>query len=167
LIKYVLRDTVLTIGAFVLALSVLERLLVNRWEIKQLLITVCLMYLLFHAAMQIADGLDYLLSAGWPSTLFFFGWYLALIPAAICLYLLHISHLQRERSILLALLIASPISLPSLLQNPQTQSLFDNFSNAAGYHRQLSHFDWRLRDSVDIEDFIEQARQLQAGQPAD
>ena len=34
LFKYVLRETVLTIGVFVLALSILERLLVNRWEIR-------------------------------------------------------------------------------------------------------------------------------------
>ena len=34
LLKYVLRETMLTIGAFVLALSILERLLVNRWEIR-------------------------------------------------------------------------------------------------------------------------------------
>lgn len=167
LIKYVLRNTVLTIGSFVLAMSILERLLVNRWEIKQLITTVSLMYLLYLGVVRLADGLDYLLSANWPSTLFFFSWYLAAVPAAIGLYLMHISHLPRERSVLLALLIASPLSLPAILQSAQMQSLFDNFSNAASYHNQLSSVDWRFRDSVDIEVFIEQARQLEAGKPAD
>ena len=167
LIKYLLRETVLTIGGFVLALAILERLLVNRWEIRQLLTSVCLVYLLYAVAMLGADGLDYLLSANWPSTLLYFAWHLALIPAAIALYLINISHLQRERSILLALLIASPIALPSILQSPQMLAMFDNFSNAASYHQQLSYLNWHLRDSVSIEDFIEQAAQLQPGKAAD
>lgn len=46
LFKYLLRETILTIGGFVLALSILERLLVNRWEVRQLLTSVCLLFLL-------------------------------------------------------------------------------------------------------------------------
>jgi hypothetical protein len=167
LVKHLLRETTLTIGAFVLALSILERLLVNRWEIRQMLTSVCLVYLLFMGANLLADSLDYLLSAHWPSGLLYFGWYLALIPVAIFLYLIHISHLPRERSILLALLIASPIALPAILQSPQMQALFDNFSNAASYHNQLSYTNWHLRDEVSIDEFIEQAKAMQPGKPAD
>jgi len=167
LLKYLLRETILTIGGFVLALSILERLLVNRWEIRQLLTSVCLVFLLFTSLMVIADGLDYLLSASWPSTLLYFGWYLVMVPAAIALYLIHISHLTREHSLVLALLIASPIALPSILQSPQMQSLFDNFSPAASYHNKLSYLNWHLRESVDIERFIEQAKQLEPGAAAD
>ena len=101
--------------------------------------------------MAFADGLDYLLSASWPSTLLYFGWYLVMVPGAIALYLIHISHLTRERSLVLALLIASPIALPSILQSSQMQSLFDNFSPAASYHNELSYLNWHLRESVDIE----------------
>ncbi len=167
MIKHLLRETTLTIGAFVLGLSILERLLVNRWEIRQMLTSVCLVYLLFIGTNLLADNLDYLLSASWPSGLLYFGWYLALIPLAIALYLLHISHLPRERSILLALLIASPIALPAMLQSPQMQSLFDNFSNAASYHNQLSYLNWHLRDEISINEFIEQAQAMQPGKPAD
>ena len=167
LVKYVLRETVLTIGAFVLALSVLERLLVNRWEMKQVLTSVCLVYLMYYGISILSAQLDYLFSARWPGTLLYFGWYLAIIPAAIATYLIHISHLKRANSIALALLIASPIALPSILQSPEMQSLLENFSTAARYHNHLSHLDWRLRDSVSIDDFIEQARQLQEGEIAD
>lgn len=167
LLKFMLRETVFTIGAFVLVLAILERLLVNRWEIRQLLTSVCLVYLLSAVVTMLADSLDYLLSASWPSSLLYFGWYLAIVPGAIALYLIHISHLTRERSLVLALLIASPIALPSLLQSPQMQSLFDNFSPAASYHQNLSYLNWHLRDSVDIDTFIEQARNLQPGTAAD
>lgn len=167
LIKYLLRETVLTVGGFVLALAILERLLVNRWEIRQLLTSVCLVYLLYAAAMHGADGLDYLLSANWPSMLLYYGWYLAVIPAAIALYLVHISHLPLERSIVLAWLIASPIALPSILQSPHTQALLDNYSNAANYHNNLSYLNWHLHGSVSIDEFIEQAQRLQPGAPAD
>ncbi|MCP4764974.1 MAG: FHA domain-containing protein [Gammaproteobacteria bacterium] len=167
LLKFVLRETMLTIGAFVLALSILERLLVNRWEMKQMLTSVCLVYLLFAGATVIVDGLDYLLSASWPSTLFQFGWYLAIIPVAIAIYLIHISHIKRERSIVLALLIASSIAVPSILQSPELQSLLDNFSSSASYHNRLSYLNWQLRDSVSIDRFIEQANELESGEFAD
>jgi len=167
LLKYLLRETVLTIGAFVLALSILERLLVNRWEMKQMLTSVSLVYLMFAGASVIVVGLDYLLSASWPSTLFHFGWYLAIIPAAIAIYLIHISHIKRERSIVLALLIASPIAVPSILQSPELQALLDNFSSSASYHNRLSHLNWHLHDSVSIDRFIEQAKELEPGEIAD
>jgi len=167
LLKYLLRETILTIGGFVLALSILERLLVNRWEIRQMLTSVCLIYLLFTIAMLLANSLDYLLSASWPSTLLYFGWYLLIVPGAITLYLVHISHLPRNRSLMLALLIASPLALPSILQSTQMQLLLDNFSVTARYHNNLSYLNWHLRKRVDIESFIEQARQLEAGQAAD
>ncbi len=167
LIKYLLRETVLTIGGFVLALSILERLLVNRWEIRQLLTSVCLTYLIFISVTLLANGLDYLLSASWPGTLLHFGWYLAIIPAAIALYLMHISHLARGRSLALAVLIASPIALPSVLQSPEMRALFDDFSASASYHSKLSYLNWHLRESVDIEQFIEQAKQLQPGEASD
>jgi len=95
LFKYVLRETVLTIGAFVLALSILERLLVNRWEIKQLVTSISLIYLFYFFSAGFADQLSYLFTASWPATLFRFGWYLAFVPCAIALYLIHISHLKK------------------------------------------------------------------------
>ena len=167
LLKFLLRETILTIGAFVLALSILERLLVNRWEIRQLLTSVCLVYLLSTVVATLADGLDYLLSASWPGSWLYFGWYLAIVPGAIALYLIHISHLTRERSLVLALLIASPIAVPSILQSAQMRALFDNFSPAASYHHKLSYLNWHLRDSVDIDSFIQQAQKLQPGTAAD
>ena len=127
LLKYILRETILTIGAFVLALAILERLLINRWEVRQLVTSVCLVFLLYSLIATLAHNLDYLLSASWPSSLLFFSWYLFVIPGAICLYLVHISHLPRYRSLVLAWLIASPIALPAILQSPQLQSMFDNF----------------------------------------
>jgi len=90
MLKHLLRETIVTVGGSVLALSILERLLVNRWEIRQLLTSVCLLFLLYTLLMLSADGLDYLLSASWPSTLLYFGWYLAMVPAAIALYLIHV-----------------------------------------------------------------------------
>jgi len=167
LLKYVLRETILTIGVFVLALSILERLLVNRWEIRQLITAVCLVYLLFDFVSMSGHGLNYLFSASWPTTWLHFGWYLTFIPCAIALYLIHISHLKHSRAILLAILIASPIALPSILQSPQLRTLLDDFSPAARYQNSLSAFDWRLKDSVTIDSFVEQARELAPGEFAD
>ena len=167
LVKHLLRETVLTIGAFVLILAVFERLLVNRWEIRQLLISVCLVYLAYFGVSHFAEGLDYLLSASWPSTWLFFGWYLVALPVAIALYLVHIAHLAHARSYLLALLISSPVAVPAILQSSQLRVMFDSFSTSANYHDKLSYLNWHLDDTVDIETFVARARELEPGTPAD
>lgn len=167
LLKYVLRETVLTIGAFVLALSILERLLVNRWEIRQLVTSISLIYLLYYLSANFAGMMQYLFSADWPTILFRFGWNLALIPAAISLYLIHISHLKKNRAIMLAVLIASPIALPSILQSPELKAMLEDFSSAARYQNSLSSMDIHLKDRVSIETFVEQAQNLGRGAYAD
>ena len=75
--------------------------------------SVCLVYLAYVLLIQLTDGMVYLFSASWPATLFQFGWNLLLIPGAVALYLIHISHLKTSRSIALAILIASPIAIPT------------------------------------------------------
>jgi len=167
LLKYMLRETVLTIGVFVLALSILERLLVNRWEIRQMITSVCLVYLLFNFTSIFASELNYLFSASWPTTWLHFAWYLAIIPCAIALYLIHISHLKQSRSIMLALLIASPIAVPSILQSQHLRALLDDFSTVAKYQNSLSPLNWHLKDSVAIDSFIGQAQNLHPGEFVD
>ena len=167
LFKYVLRETVLNIGMIVLALSILERLLVNRWEVKQLITSVCLIFLLGYFVTLLADELAYLFSARWPVTLFHFGWYLLLIPTAITLYLIHISHLKRSRSILLAFLIASPMAVPAILQSPELRAQLDDFNSKARYQNNLSPLNWHLKNTITTEHFIEQAQILAPGEFAD
>jgi hypothetical protein len=167
LVKYVMRETVLTIGILVLTLSVLERLLVNRWETRQLVTAIALTYLIYWATMQLAELLDYLFSSTWAGMLLHFGWYLVAVPAAIALYLIHISHLGQRRGILLAILIASPIAVPGLLQSSRLHVLLEDFSPAARYHHNLSSLNWHLDERVSIETFIAEARRLDPGEFAD
>ncbi len=167
LLKFVLRETVLVIGGLVLALAILERLLVNRWEIKQLVTAVSLVYLLFGLAATLAGSLEYMFSASWPITLIQSGWYLLFLPGAITLYLIHISHLKPARSILLALLIASPIALPAMLKNPGLRALLTDFSPSARYQNSLDPLNIHIRDKVSIDVFIDQARGLSPGKLAD
>lgn len=167
LFKHVLRETLLSIGAFVLALAILERLLVNRWEIRQMITSVCLVYLLYYAIAILAGLLDYLFSSAWPGTLLYLLWFFLLIPGAIALYLIHISHLHRRRALLLAMLIASPIVLPSLMQSSKLLLLLEDFSSAAHYQNSLSSFNWHLRPTVDVADFVREARELDPGEFAD
>ena len=167
LLKYLLQETVLTLGIFVLSLAVLERLLIHRWEVRQLVSAVSLTYLAYFGVGRLAGGLDYLLSAYWPGTLLFFGWYLAAIPAAIAFYLVQLSHLELRRGILLAILIASPIAVPGLLQDPRFQVLFDDFSAAARYHSSLSSLNWHLDRRISIDEFVSEAQSLEAGEFAD
>jgi len=68
---------------------------------------------------------------------------------------------------MLAILIASPIALPSILQSPELKTLLDDFSPTARYQNSLSSMNWHLRESISIESFIGQAQNLEPGEYAD
>lgn len=167
LFSFLMRETLLSLSAIILALLVLERLLVHRWEVRQIIASVCLVYLLFYLSSVGAGFLSYLVSSNWPVTLLHFIWYLAIVPCAIALYLIHLTHLKRVRSMALALLIASPIVLPPLLQSAELRRLITDFSPSAIYSNRLSSLNWHLASTVSIDDFIEQATQLKAGKKSD
>ena len=86
---------------------------------------------------------------------------------AVALYLIHISHLETLRSVLLGILIASPVAVPSLLQSPEFLGLLSDFSLAAPYQNSLSAFNWHLANTVSVDIFIEQAQALGPGEFAD
>ncbi len=167
LIGYVIRETAVNLALLIIVLSVVERLLVNRWEIKLVTICVCATYLLFRLLHVFVDQAMYLLSSQWPATLFSIGWYLFLIPAIIVGYLINISHFKARQSIVLAILISSPFSVPALLKNPITKYLTDDFSTSANYHKTLSPLNIHWAETISIDVFVQQAKNLEAGQFVD
>jgi hypothetical protein len=167
LLEHVLRGTAMRIAAFVLVLSILERLLVNRWEIIPVTVTVSLMFLLYHLLSPLADELVYLFSSSLPLYLFNIGWYLLFIPFAIWLYLVRVTHLKRSKGALLAIFISSPFALLSIMQNPAIKSLLDDFSPSAKYQKSLSALNWHLAETVSVDTFIIQAKDLDPGEFAD
>jgi hypothetical protein len=148
LIKYVFREPVLSIAAFVSTLSILERLLVNRWEIKPLIISVTLIYLIFQILSLFAVELMFIFSSDLPISLFNLAWYLLFIPLAVCVYLIGVTHLPQKRSILLAVLISSPFSVLAIMQNPTINSFLDDFSSSASYQKSLSPLNRHLSQQV-------------------
>lgn len=167
LIKYVFREPVLSIAAFVATLSILERLLVNRWEIKPLIISVTLIYLIFQILSLFAVELMYIFSSDLPISLFNLAWYLLFIPLAVCVYLIGVTHLPQKRSILLAVLISSPFSVLAIMQNPAINSFLDDFSSSASYQKSLSPLNWHLSQRVSIDTFIDEASELKPGEFSD
>ena len=167
LFSFVLRETALSLAAYIVALAIIERLLVNRWEIKMVTICVSLAYLLFVVATLVIDQFTYLFSSLWPSTLFSLAWILFFIPASISLYLIHISHIKTGRSVLLALFISSPFVLPDIMESPVLGYLTQDFSASANYHKTLNPLNWHLSETVSVPQFIEQAQSLEAGEFVD
>ncbi len=167
LIGYVIRETAVNLALLIIVLSVVERLLVNRWEVKLVTICVSMTYLLFRLLHAFVDQIMYLLSSQWPATLFGIGWYLFFIPIVIALYLINISHFKARQSIVLAVLISSPFSVPALLKNPIAQYLTNDFSTSANYHKTLSPLNWHSTETVSIDNFIQQAENLESGQFVD
>lgn len=167
LFGYMLRETALNLAAYIVVLAIIERLLVNRWEIKLVTICVSLVFLLFSTATLLVDQLVYYFSSQWPSTLFGIGWFLFLIPAAISYYLVKVSHFKPGRSILLAIFISSPFAFPALVKSPVIKNLTGDFSAAANYHKHLNVFNWHLSKTVSIAQFIGQAETLEPGQIVD
>ena len=167
LLEHVLRGTAMRIAVFVLVLSILERLLVNRWEIIPVTVTVSLVFLLYHLLSPLVDELVYLFSSSLPLYLFNIGWYLLFIPFAIWLYLVRVTHFKRSKSALLAIFISSPFAILSIMQNPAIQSLLDDFSSSANYQKSLSALNWHLSETVSINTFINQAKVLDPGEFVD
>jgi hypothetical protein len=167
LIKFVFRETVLSITAFVVVLSIFERLLVNRWEIKLITISVALLYLVYQLLSVVANEMMYLFSSDLSSSIFNLAWYLIVIPAAASYYLTRVTHLGQRKGILLATLISSPFAILAIMQNPTINSLFDNFSPTARYQKSLSPLNLHLSKTISIEAFAEQSRKLEPGKFSD
>lgn len=167
LLKYVFRESVLGIAAFVFTLSILERLLVNRWEIKPVIISVALVYLIYQLLSLLAVELMYLFSSDLPTSLFGLVWYFLLVPAAVSIYLIQVTHLGQRKGILLAFLISSPFAVLAIMQNPTIGSFFDDFSSVAAYQKSLSPLNWHLSQRVSIDAFIEEAGDLEPGEFTD
>ena len=157
----------LNIAAFVFTLSILERLLVNRWEIKPVIISVALVYLTYQLLSLLAVELMYLFSSDLPTSIFDLVWYFLLVPAAVSIYLVHITHLGQQKGILLAILISSPFAVLAIMQNPTIDSFLDDFSSVADYQKSLSPLNWHLSQRVSIDAFIDQAGELNPGEFSD
>ena len=167
LLNFVFRESVLNIAAFVFSLSILERLLVNRWEIKPVIISVALIYLFYQLLSLLVVELMYLFSSDTPTSIFNLAWYLLIVPAAVSLYLIRITHLGQRKGILLATLISSPFAVLAIMQNPTIDSFLNDFSSAANYQKSLSPLNWHLAQRVSIDAFIGDAAKLESGEFSD
>jgi len=167
LLNFVFRESVLSIAAFVLSFSILERLLVNRWEIKPVIISVALIYLIYQLLSLLVVELMYLFSSDTPASIFNLAWYLLIVPAAVSIYLIRITHLGQRKGILLAILISSPFAILAITQNPTVGSFLDDFSSSANYQKSLSPLNWHLSQRVSIDAFIGDATKLEPGEFSD
>lgn len=163
LVWQVLSQTALRIAAFALILSVLEHLLVNRWEVKPIVVSVAVVFIIYHLLAPLFNELNYVFSSELPTTLYGLAWYLVFIPLAIMLYLTRVTHLRVAKSLLLASLISAPFILVHLVKSPAMQSLFNDFSATANYQKSLSPINWHLQKTSSIGEFIAQAEQLKPG----
>lgn len=167
LLNFVFRESVLSIAAFVFSLSILERLLVNRWEIKPVIISVALIYLIYQLLSLLVVELMYLFSSDTPASIFNLAWYLLVIPAAFSIYLIRITHLGQRKGFLLATLISSPFAILAIMQNPAVDSFLDDFTSSANYQKSLSPLNWHLSQRVSIDTFIGDAAKLEPGEFSD
>ena len=167
LIKYVLRESVLSIVTLIFTLSILEHLLVNRWEIKPVIISVTLIYLIYQLLSLLAAELMYLFSSDLPISIFDLGWYLIFIPVAVCIYLIRVTHLAQRKAVLIATLISSPFAILAIMQNPAINLLLDDFSSTANYQKSLSPLNWHLSSTISTDNFISEASELEPGEFTD
>jgi membrane-anchored protein YejM (alkaline phosphatase superfamily) len=141
--------------------------LVNRWEIKPVIIWVALIYLIYQLLSLLVIELMYLFSSDTPTSIFNLAWYLLVIPAAVSIYLIRITHLGQRKGILLATLISSPFAILAIMQNPTVDSFLDDFSSSANYQKSLSPLNWHLSQRVSIDAFIGDAAKLEPGEFSD
>ncbi len=163
LAKFVARDTALYLAGLVFFLAILERLIFNRWEVKPLIVVISLTYLMFQLISPLIAELNYILTSHLPELIFEITWYAVLMPSIASLYLIHINHQNRNKSIGLAILLCSPLIILSAIEVTQVLGYLDNFSASANYHRDLSPLNWQIDETNSITSFIEQAQSLSPG----
>ena len=164
LIKYVLKESAFSIAALVLTLSILEHLLVNRWEIKPVIVSVTLIYLIYQFFSVLAAELMYLFSSDLPISIFSLGWFLLFIHVVISFYMIRITHLGQRKAILIAALISGPFAILAIMQNPAINQLLDDFNPAANYQKSLSPLNWHLSPTISTDSFISEAAELEPGE---
>ena len=109
LAKFVARETALYLAALIFFLSILERLIINRWEIKPLVVVVSITYLLYQLLSPVMGTLSYVFSSGLPESIFDITWFAVFLPIVASQYLIRINHLKRSKATWLAILLCSPI----------------------------------------------------------
>jgi hypothetical protein len=167
LAKFVARETALYLAGLVFFLAILERLIFNRCEVKPLIVVISLTYLLFQLINPSVAELNYIFTSNLPVVVFKIIWYAVLIPIIATLYLIHIDHQKRNKSVGLAILLCSPLIILSAIEVIQILGYLDNFSGSANYHRDLSALNWHSDEPVSITSFMEQAKALLPGKISD
>ena len=167
LARFVARETAVYLAALIFILSILERLIINRWEIKPLVVVVSLTYLLFQLISPVIEELSYVFSSGLPESIFEIFWYVIFIPVVASLYLVHINHQRPGKSIGLAILFCSPLIILSAIELTQMAGLLDTFSTSANYHKDLSALNWHSDETISITSFLDQAKTLSPGKISD
>jgi hypothetical protein len=163
LAKFVARETALYLAGLIFFLAILERLMFNRWEAKPLIVAISLTYLMFQLVNPLVEELNYSFTSYLPELIFSIAWYAILIPIITSLYLIHINHQKRNKSIGLAILLCSPLIILSVIEVTQVLGYLDNFSALANYHRDLSALNWHSDETVSITSFMKQAQLLSPG----
>lgn len=163
LVKIVARETALYLVGLVFFLAILERLIFNRCELKPLVVVISFSYLMFQLINPLIDELSYIFTSNLPELIFEITWYVILMPLIASLYLIHINHQKRNKSIGLALLLCSPLIILSAIEVSHMLGYLDNFSTSANYHRDLSALNWQNDETNSITSFINQAQSLSPG----
>jgi hypothetical protein len=163
LAKFVARETALYLAGLIFFLAILERLIVNRWETKPLIVVISLTYLIFQLINPLIGELNYIFTSYLPELILEVTRYAVLIPLIAILYLVHIDHQKLRKSIWLTMLLCSPLIILSAMEVAQFSGYLDNFSASANYHRGLSALNWQFDETISITSFIEQAQSLSPG----
>jgi hypothetical protein len=163
LAKFVASETALYLTGLIFFLAILERLIFNRWEAKPLIVVISLTYLMFQLINPLIEELNYIFTSNLPEMIFEISWNAILMPLIASLYLIHINHQKRNKSIWLAVFLCSPLIILSAIEVTQLLGYLDNFSASANYHRDLSALNWQNDESISISSFIEQAQSLSPG----
>lgn len=167
MLKHLISETLIVLLACVIGFSILEKLLVNRWEIKQVLVAVAIVYLLGSIVEPLGNLATFYFSSGIPGTLTMLAWFLVFIPVGITFYLVHISHLAVKRSAFIAILVSAPLAIPPIMQDQTLAFYFRDFSAEAHYQQTLSAFNLHHQPTLSIDRFIDQAAHLEAGKRSD
>ncbi len=147
-------------------LAFVNRLSVQRWEYRSALLFSCILYLFTTLTDAGIFFANYFLTSNWPGIIINLGWALLLLPLALFFFLHKINHHSRIVAILVALSFSTPLAYIYLNEINDDQGLWSKFSKSSNYSHTLSPWDIRLENSISIEQFIQNSRNIEKITPS-
>lgn len=146
-------------------LLVVNRITSQRWDYPSALSFVSLLLITAMLLDQVIPFADYFFTSPLPGYIINLAWTFLLVPISMGWFLVRLHHGSNAASALLIVILLSPAAYFQVKTVADHYDLFDAFSKTAYYSDDLYPWDYRMQDTISVEDFAENSERLLVREP--